>query len=114
MSDANDTPRQSRNTLGLRARLRILKKLETVCHTIEWDDGGDNGEPIPLVAQYDPGWNDVRVAQELGVTTSNVASVRNEGLGQVRPRAPVPLEDRVAALEEQVAKLMSGVGSLLN
>ena len=75
-------------------RFKLQKLLETVLE--------ENGE----FYDYAPGWSDVRVAQECGMTSNTVKNTRTKTFGVLYRKAPEPkAATRIVALEAQVAEL---------
>ena len=65
--------------------------------------------------QYREGWDDERIATEVGGTASasNVAYKRNKHWGKLPPKVPVISDPRITKLEEQVELLGSTLDDVL-
>lgn len=97
------------NALGFAGRVKILDALRAVCSR---DEAG--------YAVYSDGYTDTRLASELQVTPSNIASVRRDMFGKLR-KAPVPSasdsvgdNERLEALEQRVERLSKTAGRWLS
>jgi hypothetical protein len=83
-------------------RFKLQKLLETVLE--------ENGE----FYDYAPGWSDVRVAQECGMTSNTVKNTRTKTFGVLYRKAPVhKAATRIVALEAQVAELQTQMAAVL-
>lgn len=92
--------KKTKQTLSFGERLKVFEFLKNVCK--KNDDG---------VSSYDEGWTDVRVAEVLKVTPTNVGSIRTQMIGPLR-RAVTSGSDDVQALRERVHALEQEVGQL--
>ena len=91
-----------RKELTQKERFKLQKFLETVLE--------ENGE----LYRYKPGWSDVRVAQECGMTSDTVKNTRTKTFGVLFRYSPEPKSaTRIAALEAQVAQLQVQMASVL-
>ena len=80
------------------------KTIYAVMKTIE-----AHGKAVDGMWFYDDGWDDHRVAEEVGCTAESVKYRRREAFGQIRPyRVQAPensLEQRIADIERRLSEL---------
>ena len=91
-----------RKELTQKERFKLQKFLETVLE--------ENGD----LYDYKPGWSDVRVAEECGMTSDTVKNTRTKTFGVLYRHSPKPKSaTRIAALEAQVAQLQIQMAAVL-
>jgi len=62
---------------------------------------------------YQPGWTDIRIAEELSIPTSGVARVRNENFGPLRRSGPIETNaDNYRACVARIRRIEEFLSSL--
>lgn len=91
----------TKNFASISQTIQISKLLEEHCTEL-------NGYAV-----YEQGWDDLRVAKEVGLdTTSRVSGVRKEIVGPMKPTPKGGKSQRVADLERAIELLTNRVDAL--
>jgi hypothetical protein len=92
-----------KRALKFAERVQVLDLLKEVC------------EKTPdQFALYKDNWDDEAVAKKLGVTVSNVGSIRREMFGEIKRTLKAKVEDRLAELELRLTKVEEGLERLID